>query len=284
MESRIPAHIRSILVLSVCVASYSSNLVAGPPLKYAPPADEGQAALFTIFVPEGWTMSLRGARGPSAYGFAFASDGTTFPYVLVDILECDTPDCDSKRAAAEALPSRRLLSGGELDTEYFDSSRDLSWEKTRVSGSIFVSTTLFGQRTATLRFVNDFENVEAFERLVVRCIEHFRIHGLEDQIEPSTSGVPAENFEVDPDLFTASGGGLLWISSPWSWLTALVLGGLIVVARKLQRREDGERIAEANESKRIRKLKEDAAAGISTSQAERQVQDWAKSVGRRRQS
>lgn len=270
----------ALALVTLCCPGIS---IAGAPLKYAPPADGDDRALFTIFVPEGWTMSPQGPRGPKAYGFSFAPEGKPFPYVIVRVTECGVADCEARRVEAEALPSRTLLSGGEVGTSYFDSSRDLAWEKSRVTGSVFVSATMFGQRMATLRFVNDASNVDEFERIVFRSIEYFRIHGPDDEMQAIISGVPAESHEVDPNLFTASGTGANWITSPLVWVTFLGLSGLFYVTRRLQSREEAEQIEKVEEAKRQRRLKEHASMHVPTAQSSQQVRDWAKQVRQRRQ-
>jgi hypothetical protein len=280
MESQPVRTIPTALALPI-VLSMTGLACAGAPLKYAPPAEALGPALFTIYLPHGWTMGEKGPRGPKAFGFVFSQERAAFPYIIVQAENCDPQELTAHAEAAAELPSRRLLSGGDQDTPYFDSSRDVTWEQSRSPNLHSVAVTIVGERVATLKFFDDGKDADAFALLVGRVLEHFVLHAPDKEIPSSVAGVAAESFELDPDTFTAAAPGTRILTSPLLWVTVLTVAGLLVVVRRIRQREDEQRIAEAEAAREARRSR---APKTSLRQADQQVQDWARDVKQRRQS
>lgn len=214
----------------------------------------GPATIFTIHLPTGWKLAASEENRAVRDRFVFESPRAQGPYVFCRVERCDARTLDERLRAAGEDEHRRFLSGGKVETAYFDASRSVAWKRAATKGEyVIVSATYFGESLLHFKFFTPAREFREFERAVRRIGENIEVHGGSSDAGADLTEAQLEAlFEFADD-------------SPvhkYFWMAAvgLFVAGLFLVERTIRLRRHRAHLAELDRQ-RDERLANDRFAG-----------------------
>jgi len=217
---------------------------ANDPVAYSLGRAPGERAALTITLPPGWSIAPREQASARVQKHVFTASNAAFPYLWVELEQCDARTLEARLEIAGNLSRRAFLSGGELGESYFDRGRGLIWSRTKDEfGNASVSAEIFKQGITRLKFFDNRAHLFDLQPEIIAVVDNLRMHDLEDNVIASNEPVPLPD-GVSPGLFAAARGGfpyLLMIA------TIVAVGVLVYFERKLLHKRYQEQIEEAKQ-------------------------------------
>lgn len=265
-----------MLALSCFSLAGCSKVEERPAVAFSPGRAAGESAPLTIVLPAGWTYAAGEQESARVQKYVFTGSSKAFPYLWVVVEPCTTEELAARRKKAAERESRKFLSGGDLSTDYYDSSRKLQWNRVKDEfGNGSVTAVVYDKHQVMLKFADDRAHLDEFEPVILAVVDNMQIHELEEKVAASNEVVELPS-DVSPEVFHRA-------TAPKRFPYLILIATVTVVAilarveYVIRQKRYAEQIAEAERRIGDRKQQEAALRKAQNAAAAQYLRDIPKS-------